>query len=151
MAHRQVSFDLFGRVISTACLAIVLAQGPVFAQQGTATIVGLVQDPSGSAIPHAKLTARNVRTGLERTAETTDSGEYTLPALDSGDYRITATAAGFKSFVQEGASVQYQQTRRVDIVLPVGALTEQVTVSATSTQLQTEDATQSTVVDQKKV
>ena len=151
MAHFSSMSRFAGSVISVVCLAIVLAQGSLIAQQGTATIVGLVQDPSGSAIPRAKLTARNIRTGLERTAETTDSGEYTLPALDSGDYSITATASGFKSFVQEGISIQYQQSRRVDIVLPVGSVSDQVTVSSTSAQLQTEDATQSTVVDQKKV
>src|SRR3954453_12299677 len=117
MARPPVLFRFFAKAVAAACLAALLAHFPLPAQQGTAMIVGLVQDASGGAIPHAKLTARNLRTGLERTAETTDLGEYTLPALDSGDYSITTTATGFKSFVQGGISIQYQQTRRVDIVL----------------------------------
>ena len=68
-------------------------------------ISGRVIDPSGAAVPHAKVTARNVQTGLARTAETPDSGEYTLPALDSGGYSITAAASGFKSVVQDGVSI----------------------------------------------
>jgi len=39
----------------------------------------------------------------------------------------------------------------VDIILPVGSLSEQVTVGATSSLLQTRIATQNTVIDQKKV
>src|SRR5229473_1572878 len=88
MAQNPVMFHLFYKAVSVVTLAIFLAQYPLLAQQGNATIVGLVQDPSGGAIPHAKLTAHNLRTGLERTAETTELGEYTLPALDSGDYSI---------------------------------------------------------------
>lgn len=149
MSNRPAKPHMYGAL--AVAFLFALTQGILFAQQGTATIVGLVQDPSGSAIPHAKLTAHNLRTGLERTAETTDSGEYTLPALDSGDYTINAAANGFKSVLREGISIQYQQTRRVDIVLTVGSVTEQVTVNSTASQLQTEDATESTVIDQKKV
>ena len=131
-------------------LAVTLPQS-LLSQQGTAQIVGLVRDPSGAAVPHAKVTAHNVRTGMEREAETSALGEFTLPALDSGEYNITAAAAGFKSVIQSNVSIQYQQTRRVDIELPLGNISDQVTVSSSATQLQTEDATESTVIDQKKV
>ncbi|HEY3838644.1 MAG TPA: carboxypeptidase regulatory-like domain-containing protein, partial [Bryobacteraceae bacterium] len=151
MAHRPGRYHSSGSVLSVVSLMSLLSQQPLFSQQGTASIVGLVRDPSGAAVPHARVTARNAQTGLSRTVETPDSGEYTLPALDSGDYSVSAAASGFKSVVQDGVSIQYQQTRRVDIVLPLGNISDQVSVSATSAQLQTEDATPSTVIDQKKV
>lgn len=153
--ERYFSFSGLGHLPAKATLVVlpmlILAAIPARAQQGTATLVGQVQDASGGTVPRATVTATNVKTGNERTATTNDSGEYTIPALDTGDYRITVAATGFKSAVHENVILQYQQSQRVDVTLTVGNVSEQVSVSSAPTLLQTENATASTVIDQKKV
>src|SRR5689334_20573819 len=73
------------------------------AQQAlTGTITGTVTDASEAAVPNAQVTARNVDTGLERTAASGEFGIYTLPALPVGDYEVTAKKQGFADFKASG-------------------------------------------------
>ena len=124
---------------------------PALGQQGNATLVGQVQDASGATVPRAKVLAKNIRTGIERSTTTNDSGEYTIPALDTGEFKVTVSAAGFRSAVQEHVVLRYQQSQRVDVTMSLGDVAEQVDVTSTPTQLQTENATASTIIDQTKV
>ena len=66
--------------------------------QGTADIVGTVTDNSGSVVPSAKVTAKNLGTNLTRTQATDASGQYSFTLLPVGDYSITVEVMGFKAF-----------------------------------------------------
>jgi len=72
---------------------------PVKAQITSGTILGTITDPSGAAIPGASVTATNVDTGFERTAETVLSGDFTLVNMPLGNYKVKAEAKGFKTAV----------------------------------------------------
>src|SRR5579872_7163138 len=98
--------------MSLKLLAILLLPGALLAQ-GTVTIYGAVTDPSGAAIAGAKVTVTNQATDQSRNTVSAPDGNFTVPDLPIGAYRLTATAAGFKTFVQNGIQVQVDENRRV--------------------------------------
>ncbi|HEY5401362.1 MAG TPA: carboxypeptidase regulatory-like domain-containing protein [Pyrinomonadaceae bacterium] len=122
------------RKIHFGVLAVLLAMPlAVAAQVTTATIVGTVSDPSTATVPGAQVTARNVDTGLTRTATSGDGGAYRLEFLPVGNYAVEVTASGFKKSYLNGILLQVNDTVRVDVVLTVGAVNETVTISETAT------------------
>jgi len=92
---------------------------PAFAQRTTGDISGDVTDASGAVVPNVSITAENVGTGQSRSATTTNSGSYRIPELPIGTYKVTATAAGFKTTVQN-AQVVAGGVIHADFKLPVG-------------------------------
>src|ERR1700693_2559533 len=73
-----------------------------FAQDRTASMTGTVRDPSGAAVPEAKITIRNTGTGIKRVANTSANGDYTATLLDPGTYDVLVEHAGFKSIERPG-------------------------------------------------
>src|SRR6266403_2683974 len=127
----MLSVRNFGlRKIHFAALAVMLAIPlAAVAQVTTATIVGTVSDPTGSTVPGAQVSARNVDTGLTRTATSGDAGTYRIEFLPVGKYDIEVTYAGLKKALINGVVLQVNDTSRVDVSLAVGQVNETVTIS----------------------
>ena len=126
----MLSIRNFGVRIQFAVFAILLAIPlTAAAQVTTATIVGTISDPSGSAVPGAQVTARNVDTGLTRTVTSGEGGTYRLEFLPVGKYDLEVTYTGFKKALISGTVLQVNDTSRVDVSLAVGQVNETVTVS----------------------
>src|SRR5258707_8796173 len=117
--------------------------------QTTATIVGTVTDSSGAVVPSVSITVTAKDTGLTRKATTNQSGNYVVTFLPVGQYSVTAEVTGFKRKTVTGIVLEVNQEPRVDIALEVGVVTDSVTVSGESTQLQTENAVVGQVVDNR--
>ena len=103
--------------------------------QATATtgqIEGTVTDPQGGMLPGVTLTARNTRTGFERTAVSDESGLYRLNLLPLGTYEVTASLQGFSTIRREGLVVQVSETLVVPVSMQLAAVAETVTVVAAS-------------------
>jgi len=115
-------------LLMVVCLALVVgAQAQTFRGR----ILGTVSDQTGAVVPGAKVTVRNVDTGLERTTETDDTGFYLVPELPIGSYSVTVEASGFQTAIASGLRVEVAVDRRVDITLQPGAVTEVAEVVAT--------------------
>src|SRR5215471_9479444 len=84
----------FGRLSFFSLLAVVLAAATAFAQF-TASIQGVVQDPSGAGVVKATITALNVATGVTQVTTSNEGGNYRFVSLAPGAYKITAEATGF--------------------------------------------------------
>ena len=138
---------------STYCayLFCLLAPAGLLAQGVEATLKGRVTDSSGGAVPGAKVEVKNTGTNRVTPTVTDSAGLYTAPFLQPGTYSVTAVASGFKKFVREGLSLSVGDTVAVDIALEVGAVTEQLTVTAESPLLETAKADRGTLVDQQTV
>ncbi|HET8547963.1 MAG TPA: TonB-dependent receptor, partial [Bryobacteraceae bacterium] len=131
-------------------LGVCLARG-LHAQSITATLTGTVTDSSGALVPNAEVTITNTETGV-RTAVTTDRrGGYTAALLPRGQYNLEVSAPGFRKFVQEGITLQVQQTARVDVELALGPVAEAVVVTADAVRLETENATLAKIVDNRTI
>ena len=103
------------------------------AQVTTATIVGTVTDSGGAVVAGAQVTARNVDTGLTRTAVSSADGSYRAEFLPVGKYVVEVTYTGFKTAQLNDIVLQVNDTTRVDVSLTVGQVSETVTIADTST------------------
>src|SRR5215468_6961 len=128
--------------LATICL-LLLATGAL-AQSDRGRITGSVNDPNGAVVARAEVIVRNVATGTEYKAVTTETGNYTISSLPAGSYELRVEAPGFKKFVMQRVQVQLLQTTRVDAALEIGAANDTVTVTAQAPLLQTQSAEQST-------
>jgi hypothetical protein len=121
-----------------ACLLVLwMSVGSLHAQTTNGAIQGTVSDPNGGTVAGASVTARNLDTGLTQTTTTTDAGIYSLPNLAPGRYSVVVEAPGLKKYSQEGVTVSTGTTVSLDIPMQVGAVSDNVTVIADASQLQT--------------
>ena len=108
---------------------LLLCATPLLGQTFRGTILGTVTDPQGAVVSGAKVTVRNVNTGLERTTQTSDDGSYSVPELPIGTYTVTVTQSGFRTAVTSGVAVDVAAEKRVDVALKAGSVSEKVEVS----------------------
>jgi hypothetical protein len=125
---------LFALVAFVAGLNLVSMN--VGAQQITGSIRGSVVDPSGAVVQAATVTAKQIETGLTRTAVTDREGAYLLVELPIGHYQVEAHARGFQKYLQQEISLDVNQTAIVSIHLRLGTETQQVEVSADAALVQ---------------
>ena len=104
------------------------------------SIVGTVNDPSGSAVPAAAITATNKQTGVQRHGTTNAAGGYTFAAVQPGTYEVKVAKEGFRTVADQAVEVTSNNSTRVDLALQVGAVSESVNVEATAGALQTDSA-----------
>ena len=102
------------------------------------TLTGSVTDSTGAAVPGATVTATQTETDAIRTGATNGSGLYTLSSLPSGTYRVVISKSGFEGFQTQNLEVKLNAVTRLDAALAVGAAKQTVTVSAQTSELQTD-------------
>jgi hypothetical protein len=110
-----------------------------------------VWDPSGAAVPNAKVAVTNEGTSLERRVTTNVSGYYVASSLPSGYYTVSIEIVGFKRFVTTRNKLDPNIPKEVSATLEVGAATDSVEVVAAATSVQTETATVGRLVEQSQV
>jgi hypothetical protein len=134
MANRVCSARL--SVCLIMLVLIVLSSLNVRAQQITGGIRGTVVDPSGAVVDSASVSARQTETGLTRTAVTDRSGVYILLELPVGHYQMQVETKGFQTYVQQGITLDVNETATVPVRLAVGAETQQIEVLANAQLIQ---------------
>jgi hypothetical protein len=111
-----------------------------FGQAVNATLLGTVTDASGAVVPNAKVTITEVNTGISRSGQTNESGNYTFPNLPPGQYSVSMEASGFKKETRRDIALAVNSTQRVDIQLQPGEVTETIEITAAAPALQTDRA-----------
>lgn len=131
------------RGVGLAVVVLVLLAGvaPVTAQVLYGTITGQVSDPTGAAIPNAKITVTNQSTNETRSTTTAGSGEYTVRDLQTGPYTVTVAPVGsFGAYNQKNVAVEVNTIVRVNATLQPASVNAEVTVDTSAPVLQTETA-----------
>ena len=108
------------------------------AQRDLGTITGTITDPSGAAVPNAKITIKNDATGVSYDTVANDTGSSPALRLNPGTYTVTA---GSRRISENTTGQCYRHSRRtlaVDFTLKVGNASETVEVTAAAPLLQTE-------------
>lgn len=116
------------------------------AQVNSASLTGLVTDPSNAILKSTTVSATNTATGITRTTLTDNSGYYAFPSLPVGTYTIVIDQSGFQRTTQS-ITLHTAEKGRLDFQLTVGSDNQTVTVEAQSVQLAREDASIGTVID----
>jgi hypothetical protein len=132
-------------------LLLTIAGISAWAQSTTASLIGVVRDPSGAAVPGAGVIATNIATSFNRAAITDETGSYLIPNLPVGEYTVQIQKAGFSKFVQKGITLVVDQNARVDVALTLGDAAQSVTVTAQSTGVETRSTTVAELVDEKRI
>jgi hypothetical protein len=133
-------------VVACACLP-----GPTEAQEARGTLQGRVFDASGGAVPGATIEVTNVDTGVATPAVSNEEGNYRVPFLNPGTYRVTVTLDGFSKFVSQNIQLHVAEVLTVDATLQPGRLTDEVTVSAAATAIDSSGAGLGQVVDARRI
>src|SRR5881227_2958407 len=121
--------------VLTSCLALFAPAAS--SQVTTGRIEGFVKDPSGSVIPNAKVSLRNVDTNIDRRFDTGSDGAYSFAAVLPGNYELSADAPGF-SRKTVTLAVYSNQTAAQDLSLPMASQSAVVEVAATADLIATE-------------
>jgi hypothetical protein len=137
--------------VSVALLALV-ASGTAHAQAVAGSqLSGIVRDSSGGSIPGAEVTVTKTDTGMTRTVFTGADGTYSLPNLPIGPYQLKVVLQGFNTYLRDGIVLQVGSNPEINVSLAVGAISEQVTVTANSTLVETKNTGVGQVIDNQRV
>ena len=119
--------------------------------QNVGSLSGTVSDPSGAAIPGAKVTITDQGSGLTRSVVSDKNGEYSFAQLNPGTYRLEVTKDRFKTSITEKVSVLVATPTEFHVKLELGAMSEQVVVESAAPALNTQDATVGNAIDEQEV
>lgn len=115
-------------------------------QTNKASISGTVKDPQGAVVADADVTVTNNGTGISRKLKTNSDGVYEVPLLDAGTYSVSVSKSGFKTVKQDNVILQTSTETRADIELPVGEISNEVTITAEQQLVQTETSERANVI-----
>jgi hypothetical protein len=104
------------------------------------TLNGFVTDPSQAAVVGATVTVTNEATNFNRSGVTNAQGAFSFVTLEPGNYTLVVKAPGFEGYTKNGILVNANEVTRSDLSLTVGQVSQNVTVSAQASVLQTDRA-----------
>ena len=133
------------RRIALFSFLLLGAASTAFAQFDRGTISGTVKDAQGGIVPGATVTVTSTQTQQSNTTVTDATGFYTFPNLNAGRYELLVELSGFKKISRSNVQLDAAGSLALDFTLETGALTEEVTVTAETTALQTNVAIRKSV------
>ncbi len=140
-------------LLSTSCLlSIALLLPPwAWAQDGSTSLQGTIEDASGARIPAAVVVVTDPLRGLRFQDKTDAQGNFTFGMLPPGRYDVSASAPGMATRTSHGVDLLVGGTSSVRLRLPPVAVVQTVTVTATPTPIETQTGDISSVVTQQAI
>ncbi len=138
------------RVVLATLLCVLSS---LIAAQDTATgaIHGTVLDPARSRIAHASVVVVNTDTGMRHTASTDAEGRFALELLPPGDYSARVEAQGMSPQLTPQLHVDVGGIAEIDFNMKLAGAEENVTVSASPMQVETQPSAVSILLDERAV
>lgn len=121
------------------------------AQAGNGELTGEVRDPAGAPVEGARIALTEIATNQVYKFATGRSGVYAFPSRKPGRYSLAVEATGFKHFWREEVRITTGERIRVDVVLDIGGLKEEITVEGDAPLLRTDSATIGQVIEAKTI
>lgn len=142
---------LFSITLFLVCAVMASRVSLAQSQATTGNIEGRVLDPKDAAVPNATVTATNQQTGLEKTANTNDQGDFNLILLPPGQYTVRASAGGFTQTEVRDVTVTVGGKTPLDVKLSVGGASGAVTVTSEGAAVETTLTSVSTTVNSRAI
>ncbi len=127
-------------IVGSLLVLALFAPLSVRAQTNEGILAGTTVDPSGGIVSGAQVVAKNEATGATQTSTTGTDGAFRFPSLQVGAYDVTVSHPGFKSTTQTGLNVSISSITTVRVALSLGEAQQSVTVSGSTTSIQTESS-----------
>ncbi len=142
-----------GVVFAGVCL-VILAMASYAPEAGaqavSASLEGKITDSSGGAVGKGTVTITNAATGLSRTVQSNDNGDYNIPALPAGDYTVTVEKTGFRK-QSKTLTLQVGQAATLDFTVAPVTVEEKVVVEAATDVAEPTRTQVSTVITEKQI
>ncbi|MFC5862181.1 carboxypeptidase regulatory-like domain-containing protein [Acidicapsa dinghuensis] len=122
-----------------------------YADANSATLTITISDPSGAVIPDASATLRNSDTNQQQMSASSKTGNADFPFLKPGRYTLTVSKNGFSDVTVANILLNVGDDKHIQLVLKVGSASQNVTVDASGLNINTTDASVSTVIDRNFV
>src|SRR5260370_24004345 len=140
------------KIFASVFLLIACLATGLIAQDISGTIGGTILDPSGATVPGARVTITNTdRNQVLRTITTDPSGTYSAPLIPAGQYSIKVEVKGFKTETRTAIAVNVNDDLKFNITLQVGAMTDTVTVEASTVAVELGTAASANTIDGTQV
>jgi len=149
--NRGTRSQLLATIVMFALGIVGITRVSAQSQAFTATISGTVTDTSGGVISGAKITLVSAERGISRTFTSNDSGGYSFTLLPPADYVMKVEQSGFQTHEQRGISLAAGASAHLDITMSVGAISQEVVVSAAAPLLNADNANISADISQRQV
>jgi hypothetical protein len=131
---------------------LVTSCGPLLGDDLYGRIRGTITDPSGAVIVGAKVTATNLGTGISRDTTTGPDGTYEFLQLAApGAYDVTVNRTGFAQYQAKNISLGLNQIYVLNVALEVGAVTQQITIEALPTQIESTSMQLGSTLDSRAI
>src|SRR3982074_2163584 len=129
----------YRRLLCILLAGLNLTAGLMFAQSqaNTGTIEGVVNDPSGRAVPGATGSLTNTGPNFSRILRTDDEGRFRGLLLPLGPYKVTIKAANFGTMVREGLDLAVGQTITLTLPLSLSQVEQVVSVTGEAPIIET--------------
>jgi Carboxypeptidase regulatory-like domain len=140
------------KVFALLLLFVVgLSLSVLTAQTPTATLQGTIRDATGAVVPEAKVTITNANTNEAIEVSTNSEGRYLRPFLPPGAYVVTVEKTGFRTVRQENIRLNVGQNRSVDLALEVGAIAQELQITAAPPPLDVNTSSIGQVIENKRI
>ena len=130
---------------------LLLAASACFAQVDTATITGVVTDPSGATLAGARIRATSQTTGLDYRTVSADSGVYVLTALPIGTYDFEVAHDGFQTVRRRGVTLNAGTRAKIDVAMVLGQVAEVIEVTGQIPLLESETSNLGQVIENRTI
>ncbi len=137
--------------LSVLSLSILLNPSISSAQTADAAITGRITDPAKAVLVDTHVAVINTGTNVRYEGKTNNAGSYVIPGLPPGPYRVEVEKPGFRTIIETGVVLHVQDTVELNYEMALGTISESITVTADTNNVNTTDATVSTVIDRNFV
>ena len=107
--------------------------------QATASLRGIVTDPSGAVIPEAAVTIKSLENGSSRKTATDINGEYSFLQVTPGDYTLVTEKAGFATVTNAHVKLLVDTPATLDLKMTLSTTGEVINVASEASQVNTTD------------
>jgi hypothetical protein len=121
------------------------------AQSTGGRILGRVADPTGAVLAGVKVTATNEATGVTRSADTNDGGDYAFVEIPPAVYDLQFEQTGFKKNLRKAVTVEVNGVVTLNMTMQPGGAQEVVEVTSEAPLVDTTSTQLGAVVNDRSV
>jgi len=136
------------RLLMQGICILALLGVSAFGQVVSSNVLGTVTDPANAVVPGAGVELTDQGTGAVRSTKSNELGIFRFTNVLPGVYSVTVNAQGFRSYIARDIRLSSAETRDLGRVqLQIGALADQVSVTAEATPVQTASSEKGALID----